>query len=76
MTLGDELGKPFVILLGVITLVIALSIISEIFHFLSWILTLNIPDFMKKWILTNTFSLILLIIGIPTLIVTKVKRMW
>jgi hypothetical protein len=72
----DDLVSLIAVIIGLIALIVILTIVQAILQIPIWILSLNIPDPIKTWILENTFAFILILIGIPTLIVTKLKGMW
>ena len=73
----DDLIKIGLWIISICILIIGLTFAIPILHFLSWMLSLNIPYQLKLWAMENTFALIIfLVVGIPTLIVTKLKRMW
>ena len=76
MTLFDDLVSLITGIIGLIALIIVLSFVQTLLQIPLWILSLDIPDFLKEWILRNTFAFIILIVGIPALIVTKIKKMW
>jgi len=63
-------------LIGLVALIVVLTIIQGILQIPVWVLSLNIPDPIKTWVLENTFAFILIIIGIPALIVAKITKMW
>ena len=76
MSTFDDLVSLIAGIIGLIVLVVVLTIVQAILQIPIWVLSLDIPDFMKEWVIRNTFAFIFLLIGIPTLIVTKIKGMW
>jgi len=76
MALFDDLISLMAGIIGLIALVVVLTIIQAILQIPAWIVSLDIPNPIKMWILENTFAFILIVLGIPTLIVTKIKGWW
>jgi len=76
MTTFDDLVSLIAGIIGLIALVVVLSFVQALLQIPLWVLSLDIPDFLKEWILRNTFAFIILLMGVPALIVTKIKRMW
>ena len=63
-------------IIGLIALIVILSFVQALLQIPAWVASLDIPNPIKIWLLQNTFAFILLVIGIPALIVTKIKGMW
>lgn len=76
MTVFDDLLSLIAGIIGLIALVVVLSFVQVLLQIPVWIISLDIPNPIKMWILENTFAFILIVVGIPALIVTKIKRWW
>jgi hypothetical protein len=76
MTVFDDLLSLIAGIIGLIALVVVLSFVQVLLQIPAWIISLDIPNPIKMWILENSFAFILIVIGIPALIVTKIKRWW
>lgn len=72
----DDLVSLIAGIIGLIALIIVLSLVQVLLQIPAWITSLDIPNPIKMWMLENTFAFILIVIGIPALIVTKIKRWW